>query len=327
MGGGEGAAERGVKRGTKRELERAGVPKVEAEAEAEPEPEPGVGAGDGPGDEPRAVGPLSVSEAVLGDDFARLDAQLQRYFGPIPAGHEGRGRGVYAWAGSRYRLLRPVLAWLAWRHILFPERGRDVPFTVVNRPEGAEALSARREFEFSRVTRVMEDTMSVIRSPGARPRLVDRLGRRRGLEVELDLSVEEGGLRMRSTRLALRLRVPRLPMRWVPWVRRVHGVRGVRGAGTVSRIRHLRIPLPRIVTMTLDERAHPDDDGRQCVDVRLRAPLLGDVFRYLGEFDYGIVPVPAPEPVSLPVLAPEPLPKPEQLSSSGDSGGFPGTSA
>ena len=33
MGGGEGAAERGVKRGTKRELERAGVPKVEAEAE------------------------------------------------------------------------------------------------------------------------------------------------------------------------------------------------------------------------------------------------------------------------------------------------------
>ncbi|PPF83048.1 hypothetical protein C5E07_11680 [Pseudoclavibacter sp. RFBJ3] len=325
MAGGEGAAERGMKCGLDREMDRAGVP------EPEPEPEPGVGAGVGLGVEPRAVGSLSVSEAVLGDDFARLDAQLQRYFGPIPAGHEGRGRGVYAWAGSRYRLLRPVLAWLAWRHVLFPERGRDVPFTVVNRPDGPGALSARREFEFPHVTRVMEDTMSVIRSPGARPRLVDRLGRRRGLEVELELSVEDGGLRMRSTRLALRLRMPHLPTRGVRGVRRVHGVRGVPGADAASPIRHLRIPLPRIVTMTLDERAHPDGDGRQCVDVRLRAPLLGDVFRYLGEFEYGIVPVLAPGAVRLPVSVsapePEPLPKPEQPSRSGDSGGFPGTSA
>lgn len=304
MGRGEGSAERGVGRGV------------------QPEVDPAVGAdarpGGGLGDESRSVGSRSVYEAVLGDDFARLDAQLQRYFGLIPAGHEGRGRGVYAWAGSRYRLLRPVLSWLAWRHILFPERGRNVPFTVVNRPEGAEVLSARREFEFSHVTRVMEDTMSVVRTAGARPRLVDRLGRRRGLEVELELSVDDGGLRMRSTRLALLLRVPRLPTR---------GAREVRGADTASPTRHLRIPVPRIVTMTLDERAHPEGDGRQCVDVRLRAPLLGDVFRYLGEFEYGIVPVSTPEPLPLPVSAPEPLREPEPLTRSGDSGGFPGTSA
>lgn len=231
------------------------------------------------GIEPQAPGERSVSELILGDEIAQLHPQLRRYFGPIPAGHEGRGRGVYSWAGPRHRVLRPVFAWLAWRRILFPERGRDVPFTVVNTRSGAGALSARREFEFPRVTRIMEDTMCVVRGKGGASRLVDRLGRRRGLEVDLELDVHEGGVRMRSTRLGVRLNVP---------VLRKHG--RARGREAVLRPRTLRVPLPRIVTMTLDERAHPSEDGRQRVDVRLRAPLLGDVFRYVGDFEYAVVP-------------------------------------
>lgn len=220
----------------------------------------------------------SVYEQVLGAEVASLHPQLRRYFGRVPAGFVGRGEGVYAWAGPRHRALWPAFAWLAWRQVLFPERGREVPFTVLNTPAGGGGLAGRREFAFPRVTRVMVDTMSAEPDSDGTMRLVDRLGRRRGLEVELALRVHDGGLRMRSTRLWLRMRLP------APRARVAAPVR-------VAPVRVVRVPLPRLVTMTLDERAHPHGDGRQCVDVRLRAPLLGDVFRYVGEFRYALVPV------------------------------------
>ena len=113
----------------------------------------------------------------------------------------------YEVAGSRHRWLRPVLAWLAWRRVLFPEYGHDIPFTIVNTTHADGTLSARREFAFPRVTRVMEDTMSVV--DGA---LHDRLGRRGGLEVEFALEVVDGGLRMRSRRQWLHLGPARFRM-------------------------------------------------------------------------------------------------------------------
>ena len=192
----------------------------------------------------------SVYQRVLGDDFSLLGPRLQAYFGPIPEGWVGVGRGVYRVAGSGIRLLRPVLAVMAARHVLFPEFEPDVPFTVANHPEPEGALGARRTFEFRRRTRVMEDTMTVVGG-----RLVDRLGKRRGLEVALDLSVVAGGLRMRSTGLALH-------------------------------VGRLRVPLPQFAVMRLDERTDPDDDSRQSVDVRVDAPVLGEIFRYTGDFVY-----------------------------------------
>ena len=196
----------------------------------------------------------SVYQRVLGDDFAALNPRLQRYFSFIPLGSVGRGRCRYDTVGSRHRWLRPVFAFLAWRHILFPERGTNIPFTVENRSGSDGSLSARRLFSFPHVTRVMDDTMQV-----ADGMLVDRLGRRRGLEVHLALSVHNGELRMRSRRLALT-------------------------------IKRLRIPLPPLVTLTLTERPHADREGWQSVDVRLRAPVLGEVFRYAGSFEYTVVP-------------------------------------
>ncbi|MEO8262060.1 MAG: DUF4166 domain-containing protein [Pseudolysinimonas sp.] len=110
--------------------------------------------------------------------------------------------------------------------------------------------SARRTFAFPGITRVMVDEMSVV--DGA---LRDRLGRRGGLEVELALEVEHGSLHMRSRRQWLNL-----------------------GA--------LRIRMPGLVRVTLTESAV--GEGRQRVDVRMTAPVLGEVFRYLGEFTYAV---------------------------------------
>lgn len=194
----------------------------------------------------------SVYQRVLGDEFALLDPPLQRYFGPIPAHLAGTGTGVYEFAGTTRRFLRPLLRWLAWRWILFPESGRDVPFTVLNTAD-AGALRATRTFCFPGKVRVMQDSMAVIDG-----RLVDRLGRRHGLEVDLTPAVHDGGLRLTSGRLRLRLG-------------------------------RLRLALPRMVTMRLDERADPGAPGRQRVDVTVRTPWIGEVFRYHGSFSYELV--------------------------------------
>lgn len=190
----------------------------------------------------------SVYERVLGDRIEQLAPALRRYFGAHP-GAVGRGVGVYEMAGSRQRWLRPVLAWLAWRHVLFPEYGRDIPFAISNTTHADGTLSARREFTFPTTTRVMEDTMSVVDGT-----VHDRLGRRRGLEVEFALEVHDGELRMRSRRQWLHLGPARFRM---PGLVRVGLVESVRG-----------------------ERQH--------VDVRMTAPVLGEVFRYAGSFTYTV---------------------------------------
>lgn len=68
----------------------------------------------------------------------------------------------------------------------------------------------------------------------------------------LDVHVADGCVRLRSTSLALRI--------------------GGR-----------RLPVPHVVRVTVDESF---SDGRQHVDVRLRSPLVGEVFRYAGPFTY-----------------------------------------
>ena len=193
--------------------------------------------------------PESVYQRVLGGDFERLAPELRAYFSAPPADSVGRGHGVYEVAGSSRRWLAPLFALLAWRRILFPELGRDVPFTVTNIPGPGDGLSSRREFHFPARDRVMQDTMLVVDG-----RLHDFLGRRGGLEVRLGLTVTDGSLRMLSDRAWLHLR-------------------------------GLRLPLPALLSarVVLDERWV---DGHQRVDVRMRHPLLGEIFRYTGTFDY-----------------------------------------
>ena len=77
----------------------------------------------------------SVYQRVLQGEWDDLDPRLRTYFGPVPPGTSGVGSGTYDIAGSRLRLLRPVFAVTARSQILFPEVGRDVPFSVVNAPQ------------------------------------------------------------------------------------------------------------------------------------------------------------------------------------------------
>lgn len=189
----------------------------------------------------------SVYERVLGSDFAALHPQLRAYFGPIPAGFEGVGVGTFREAGLRVWMLKPLFALLGRRRIAFADRGVDVPFVVRNVARG-DALHAVRTFHFSRATRTMTDAISVIDD-----RLVDHLGTNREVEVELALQVRGGSLHMNSRRLALR----------------VFG---------------LRLPLPPVIAVTLEESARADRS--QHVDLRISMPLLGEVYGYRGTFTY-----------------------------------------
>ncbi len=187
----------------------------------------------------------SVYQRVLGSELAGLTPQLQTYFSAHPG--VGVGHGVFDIAGSPRRFLRPVLAFLAWRGVLFPEFARDVPFDITNTPTPGGALDAVRTFRLPGRDRSLVDSMRIIDGE-----LHDFVGRRGGLEVRMTLTIADGLLRMRSTQQWLHL-------------------------GPA------RIPLPPLATVTVDESW---SDDRQHVDVRLRSPLLGEWFRYAGSFNY-----------------------------------------
>jgi len=109
----------------------------------------------------------------------------------------GRGAMEEVWHGRAYTL--PFLYLGAWRRIMFPERGRDVPFTVENYAYrdsfGRETVTWVRTFAVRRPRR-FDATM--IYSP-RRGCIVDYLGSHQHLAVDLHLSVDaRGGLRIRS---------------------------------------------------------------------------------------------------------------------------------
>jgi len=101
------------------------------------------------------------------------------------------------WKGRFYT--EPFLRIGSWRAIMFPETGRNVPFTIENYAFvdrfGRETVSWIRTFE-SRRTRRFDAYMVY---SDARGRIVDYLGSHEHLAVDIDLSVDEaGGLRLRS---------------------------------------------------------------------------------------------------------------------------------
>jgi hypothetical protein len=142
----------------------------------------------------------SIYRRALGADFDRLHPQIQRRFGfSSEDGVASIGTGVMdeVWKGRFYT--EPFLHFGTWRRIMFPETGRDIPFTIedyafVDR-FGRETVSWVRTFESVRTRRF--DAYMIYSE--ARGRIVDYLGSHEHLAVDIDLSVDaEGGLRLRS---------------------------------------------------------------------------------------------------------------------------------
>ena len=142
----------------------------------------------------------SIYEQALGSDFQRLHPQIQRRFGFDSHDHcVSIGRGVMSevWHGAPYTL--PFLYLGTWRRIMFPERGKNIPFTIQNYafvdPFGRETVSWVRTFEIHKLRRF--DAYMI--NSDQRGCLVDYMGSHEHFAVDLKLSVDaRGGLCLRS---------------------------------------------------------------------------------------------------------------------------------
>jgi Domain of unknown function (DUF4166) len=142
----------------------------------------------------------SIYQQVLGEKFELLHPRIQERFGFRSGDHRACiGTGVMdeIWHGPLYTL--PFLYVGSWRRIMFPERGRAVPFTIRNYAYvdeyGRETVTWIRNFATPTPRRF--DAYMIFSQQ--RARIVDYLGTHQHLAVDIELSVDErGGLRLRS---------------------------------------------------------------------------------------------------------------------------------
>jgi hypothetical protein len=142
----------------------------------------------------------SIYQRAMGSDFDRLHPKIRERFGFSSADRVACiGRGVMdeIWHGRLYTL--PFLYIGSWRRIMFPERGRQVPFSIENYafldPFGRETVTWIRRFE-TKTPRRFDAYMIYSES---RARLIDYLGTHQHLAVDIDLSVDKtGGINLRS---------------------------------------------------------------------------------------------------------------------------------
>jgi hypothetical protein len=199
----------------------------------------------------------SIYRQTLGSEFDRLHPMIQARFGFSSAdGVASIGRGVMdeVWHGPLWTL--PFLYVGSWRRIMFPDSGRNVPFTVENYAFvdafGRETVSWVRTFETRPGGRRFDAYM--IFSPG-RGGIVDYMGSHEHLAVDLDLAVDpQGGLRIRSG--AQRFYEHAIAFTW-----------------------------PALLTGIADVREWYDEsEGCYRIDVNVGNSVFGPLFGYRGRF-------------------------------------------
>jgi hypothetical protein len=206
----------------------------------------------------------SIYHQALGEDFYKLHPQIQKRFGfsscdKIAA--IGRGHMEKVWHGAFYTL--PFLRFGAWRRIMFPEQGRDIPFSIENYAYrdryGRETVTWIRRFATLRHRRfdaymIWSDKRNCI---------VDYLGTHQHLAVDLHLSVApNGGLLLRSG--AQRFYEP-----------------------------SLRFDFPLLFSGIAEVCEWFDDDAQKFrIEVNVTNGVWGPLFGYSGAFDVQWIEVP-----------------------------------
>jgi hypothetical protein len=143
----------------------------------------------------------SIYQQVLGSDFDKLHPQIQKRFGfnsNDKIASVGKGVMQSVWYGKSYTL--PFLYIGTWRNIMFPQRGKDIPFTIENYAYkdkfGRETVTWVRKYQFPKRIRRFDATMIYSEK---RQRIVDYLGTHQHLAVDIEMTVaENGGIKLRS---------------------------------------------------------------------------------------------------------------------------------
>lgn len=137
----------------------------------------------------------SIYQIALGRDFERLHPKMQWRFGFSSADgvcHVGRGVMDEVWRGRFFTL--PFLLLGSTRRVLFPARGRNVPFTLSNYAYvdgfGRETMTWARRFKMHRRYHAFDATMIYSESRGL---IIDYLGTHQHLAVDIHCSVDDDG--------------------------------------------------------------------------------------------------------------------------------------
>lgn len=143
----------------------------------------------------------SIYKKTLGTDFDKLHPKIQERFGfnsenNIAAIGEGIMEKV--WYGKFYTL--PFLYIGTWRNIMFPQKGKNIPFTIENYSYKdsyeRETITWIRKYQFPNKTRRFDATMIY---SNQRKRIVDYLGTHQHLAVDIEMSVSDnGGIQLKS---------------------------------------------------------------------------------------------------------------------------------
>jgi hypothetical protein len=144
----------------------------------------------------------SIFQQALGESFDRLHPRMRRRFGvdgERDQGCVGTGTMHRVWRGAPYTW--PFLQLGTLRHILFPETGADMPFTIENYAYtdgyGRPTLTFVRTFQVRPHRRRRFDA-TMVHDP-ERNVIIDYLGTTQHLAVDLGVSVDaRGGLLIRS---------------------------------------------------------------------------------------------------------------------------------
>lgn len=197
--------------------------------------------------------PQSPYARALGEHIDDLHPRLRAYFTAVPDDAVGIGEGVFHVVGTPRRWLWPLLRILERRGVVAAVWERDVPFRVENRTIASRAIG-ERTFRFAGGPWVMHDAVALTRHG----RVVDELGEPGLVAACFDVEVHDGALRLTSRAVGVRLG-------------------------------RLRLRLPRLIApvVRLTER-FDDDIDRQQVALTIDAPLIGRVYEYRGDFEYGV---------------------------------------
>jgi Domain of unknown function (DUF4166) len=142
---------------------------------------------------------VTIYKELLGEDFHKLHPKLQeRYM--LPLGQPFQGTGTMSKIETGPAWLKPFLTYAVRRKFLFPESGKDVPFTIKNScrllQSGETEVYWERSFLFKEETRQFNAFMTIDAERGV---VKDYLGEPSLFYSDLNLSVNnDGGLHIQS---------------------------------------------------------------------------------------------------------------------------------
>ncbi|RIW38418.1 DUF4166 domain-containing protein [Bacillus salacetis] len=194
----------------------------------------------------------SIYERAMGPDFLKLHPRLQERY-RFSTGHPFKGEGVMDEISGGNRFLKPLFFAGSRFNLFFPERGRNVPFTIENQvriKEGTDIVEWNRSFFIKKKLRKFNAFMFL--EDGE---VIDYFGEPALLVSSLDFKAAQNGDLLISSKRQ--------------WLK----------AGK------FRIPLPRLLYGSAAIRESFDETQLEFqIDVSVVNPLFGQLFYYRGYF-------------------------------------------